>query len=97
MVMRAIWMGVPMVLTPWDRDQHAVAYRAAKLGVARSIDREELTADRLHTTLVAALEDSELHRISTREGERLRATNPGRFAVNLLTQFLSKTAESVNS
>jgi UDP:flavonoid glycosyltransferase YjiC (YdhE family) len=96
MVMRALWMGIPMVLTPWDRDQPAVAYRAARLGVARSIDREELTADSLHTTLATALDDSELHRNSRMEGERLRATNPGRFAVNLLTQFLSKTKEPVN-
>jgi len=92
MVMRAIWMGIPMVLTPWDRDQHAVAYRASRLGVAHAIDREELTADRLHTALAAALEDSELYDNSTREGERLRATNPGRLAVNLLTQFLSRSS-----
>jgi len=88
-VMRALWMGVPMVLTPWDRDQFAVAYRAGKLGVARVIDREELDAELLHRTLASALEDEALHDSSKFHHERLLRTNPPALAAELVNDFVA--------
>jgi UDP:flavonoid glycosyltransferase YjiC (YdhE family) len=87
-VMRALWMGVPMVLTPWDRDQFAVAYRAANLGVARVIDRQNLNPDVLHSALAAALDDSRITEFSARHRERLQSTNPPALAVELISQFV---------
>jgi UDP:flavonoid glycosyltransferase YjiC (YdhE family) len=86
-VMRALWMGVPMVLTPWDRDQMAVAYRAGKLGVARVIDRENVDVDVLHRELAIALSDATLRDCSKHQHERLHQTNPPALAVDLITRF----------
>jgi len=83
-VMRAIWMGVPMVLTPWDRDQFAVAYRAQKTGTARVIVRDSLTAARLHDELSAALRDANLRNAARKHRDRLQATNPRRRAVEVV-------------
>lgn len=89
-VMRALWMGVPMVLTPWDRDQLAVAYRAEKLGVARVIDREKLGAAILHRELASALGDVALHDASRFHHERLQQTNPPALAAELIEEFIAE-------
>jgi dTDP-L-oleandrosyltransferase len=89
-VMRALWMGVPMVLTPWDRDQFAVAYRASKLSVARVIEREELDAEIVHRELASALDEGVLHESSQLHHERLVRTNPPALAAELVEQFLAE-------
>ena len=89
-VMRALWMGVPMVLTPWDRDQLAVAHRAEKLGVARVIDREELDAEILQRELASALDDVALHDASQSHHERLQQTNPPALAAELVEEFIAQ-------
>ncbi|HEX9871138.1 MAG TPA: nucleotide disphospho-sugar-binding domain-containing protein, partial [Candidatus Tectomicrobia bacterium] len=40
-VAKALSYGVPMVLVPWSRDQPGVAARAAALGVAEVIARQD--------------------------------------------------------
>lgn len=46
-VTKALYYGVPMVLTPWSSDQPGVAARAAALGVAEVVERHDLTERRL--------------------------------------------------
>jgi len=57
-VLKGLYYGVPMVLIPWDRDQPGVAARAAALGVAEMIPRQDLTeallSAALHKVLGAA-------------------------------------------
>ena len=95
-VMRALWMGVPMVLTPWDRDQFAVAYRAARLGVARVVEREEVNAERLHRELAAALEDSTLRSTAAHHGQRLQRTNPVAKAADLINRLVDSRRNTHN-
>ena len=87
-VMRALWMGVPMVLTPWDRDQFAVAYRAARLGVARVIERDQVSAERLHRELTVGLDDSTLRATAAHHGQRLQSTNPSSTAADLINRLI---------
>jgi UDP:flavonoid glycosyltransferase YjiC (YdhE family) len=54
-VAKALYYGVPMVLVPWDRDQPGVAARAAALGVAEVIARQDLTARRLSVAIQRVL------------------------------------------
>jgi UDP:flavonoid glycosyltransferase YjiC (YdhE family) len=75
---------VPMVLTPWDRDQFAVAYRAQKIGTARVIARDSLTAARLHDELSSAMGDVNLRNAARKHSERIQTTNPRKCAVELL-------------
>ena len=48
-VMKALWIGRPMVLVPWGRDQPGVAARAAALGVAKVVPRVAASAESLAT------------------------------------------------
>ena len=50
-VAKALSYGVPMVLVPWSRDQPGVAARAAALGVAEVIARQDLTGLRLSAAI----------------------------------------------
>jgi MGT family glycosyltransferase len=50
-VAKALSYGVPMVLVPWGRDQPGVAARAAALGVAEVITRQDLTEQRLSAAI----------------------------------------------
>jgi MGT family glycosyltransferase len=88
-VTRALWMGVPMMLIPWDRDQFAVAHRAEKLGIARVIARESLEANLLQDEIESALTDQALRDRSKIQHERLQQTNPPELAVELITRFAS--------
>jgi UDP:flavonoid glycosyltransferase YjiC (YdhE family) len=46
-VAKALYYGVPMVLIPWGSDQPGVAARAAALGVAEVVARQDITEQRL--------------------------------------------------
>ncbi len=50
-VTKALSYGVPMVLVPWGRDQPGVAARAAALGIAEVIPRQDLTEARLSAAI----------------------------------------------
>jgi hypothetical protein len=87
-VMKALWLGRPMVLVPWGRDQPGVAARAAALDVAAVVPREGTSAEALSTAVDRALADEQMHATSAQHGERLRATDPPTKAVELLEQLL---------
>ncbi len=57
-VMKALWHGRPMVLVPWGRDQPGVAARAAALGVAGVVQRDEASEETLSVAIDRALTDA---------------------------------------
>jgi MGT family glycosyltransferase len=87
-VMKALWHGTPMVLVPWGRDQPGVAARAVHLGVARVVQREEMTAASLSTVIDGALRDQSMQAEARRHGERMRTTDPARAAASLIETLL---------
>ncbi len=72
-VTKALYYGVPMVLVPWDRDQPGVAARAAALGVAEVIARQDLTEMRLSMAIRKVLGTPHYKESATRFAERLQA------------------------
>jgi UDP:flavonoid glycosyltransferase YjiC (YdhE family) len=88
-VMKALWHGQPMVLVPWGRDQPGVAARAAALGVAYAVDREQVSAASLAAGIDAVLADPSLVHQAQSHGARLRTTDPPRAAASLLETLLS--------
>lgn len=57
-VAQCLRAGVPMLIVPWSHDQPDNASRMVRLGVARSLKRSKLNADRLAQGLTELLEDS---------------------------------------
>src|SRR3989454_508339 len=74
-VMKALWIGRPMVLVPWGRDQPGVAARAAALGVAAVVPRGQASAEALSTAIDRVLADEAMAAASARHGRRLRSTD----------------------
>lgn len=87
-VMKALWHGRPMVLVPWGRDQPGVAARAAALGVARVVPREEASPETLAAAIDAVLDNEAMRREAERHGARLRATDPPAVAAAALETLL---------
>jgi hypothetical protein len=87
-VMKALWIGRPMILVPWGRDQPGVAARAAALGVAAVVPREEASAEALSTSIDRILSDEKVREESARQGARLRSTDPPARAAELLERLL---------
>ena len=87
-VMKALWHGRPMVLVPWGRDQPGVAARAAALGVAQVVARDDVTADVLSAAVERALTDASMLEAATQQGERLRNTDPQATAAALLEALM---------
>jgi UDP:flavonoid glycosyltransferase YjiC (YdhE family) len=83
-VMKALWHGRPMVLVPWGRDQPGVAARAAALGTAEVVRRDE--ADR--RTLAAAIDrvsaDEQMRLVAAQHSARLKETDPPQTAASLI-------------
>lgn len=71
-VTKALYYGVPMVLVPWDRDQPGVAARAAALGVAEVIARQDLTEARLSAAIDKVLGTPRYQENAARFAERLQ-------------------------
>ena len=88
-VAKAMYFGVPMVLVPWDRDQPGVARRAAALGVARVLQREDLSPVRLAGAIREILEDPGYAERASLHGERIRAYDPPRLLVEKIEAFLA--------
>ncbi len=57
-VAQCLRAGVPMVVVPWSHDQPDNAYRMVRLGVARSMKRNDLTTARLARELTELLGNS---------------------------------------
>jgi MGT family glycosyltransferase len=72
-VMKALYYGVPMVLVPWGRDQPGVAARAARLGVATVIPRDECSAARVTQAVSHVLTDSRYQETAERVAGRLQS------------------------
>jgi hypothetical protein len=87
-VMKALWIGRPMILVPWGRDQPGVAARAAALGVAAVVPREQASAEALSTSIDRILSDEKVREESARQGARLRSTDPPARAAELLERLL---------
>jgi UDP:flavonoid glycosyltransferase YjiC (YdhE family) len=83
-VLKALWVGRPMVLVPWGRDQPGVAARAEALGVARVVPRESLSAPALATAIRATLADPAMAEAAARHAERLQQTDPPALAASLI-------------
>ncbi len=72
-VTKALYYGVPMVLVPWGRDQPGVAARAAAVGVAEVVARQDLTELRLSAVIHKVLGTPSYQEKSARFAERLQA------------------------
>src|SRR5947209_412436 len=87
-VMKALWYGRPMALVPWGRDQPGVAARAAALGVARSVPREDASPKTISDAVDAVLDDQNMLQQAQHHATRLRATDPSQAAAALLETLL---------
>lgn len=72
-VTKALYYGVPMVLVPWDRDQPGVAARAAAVGVAEVVARQDLTEVRLSAAIHKVLATPSYQENAARFAKRLQA------------------------
>jgi UDP:flavonoid glycosyltransferase YjiC (YdhE family) len=75
-VMKALWLGVPMVLVPWGRDQPGVAARAEALGTATVLDRNAIDAETISTAIDRCLTNEQMHAAASQHHGRLAATAP---------------------
>jgi MGT family glycosyltransferase len=75
-VAKALHYGVPMVLVPWGRDQPGVASRAAALGVAEAVARQDITEQRLSSAIHRVLESPRYKEIAARIARNLQAQDP---------------------
>jgi hypothetical protein len=87
-VMKALWKGRPMVLVPWGRDQPGVAARAAALGVAVVVPREEASTESIRAAVDQVLSDESVQEAVTRHSARLQASDPGAASASLLESLL---------
>ncbi len=87
-VMKALWIGRPMVLVPWGRDQPGVSARAAALGVAAVVPREHASADSLSSAIDAVLADEDMRAAVALHSARLQATDPPSRAADLIEQLI---------
>jgi MGT family glycosyltransferase len=71
-VAKALYYGVPMVLIPWGSDQPGVAARAAALGVAEVVARQDITEQRLAAAIHKVLGTPRYHENATRIASRMQ-------------------------
>ncbi len=90
-VTKAIYYGVPMVLVPWGRDQPGVAARAAALGVAEVIARQDLTEMRLSAAIRKVLGTQRYQENAVRFSERLQARDAVALACAQIEALLETT------
>ena len=86
-VMKALWYGCPMVLVPWGRDQPGVAARAAALGVAEVVPRDELPAA-IGEAATRVLDDDGMREEAEQHAARLQLTDPPDVAAGLVESLL---------
>ncbi len=88
-VIRSLYHGVPMVLVPWDRDQPGVAYRAAKVGTAEVIAREDFTDQRLAEAVTKVLANQSYGQSAAGFARRLQSQDPVGAACDLIEQWFA--------
>jgi UDP:flavonoid glycosyltransferase YjiC (YdhE family) len=92
-VMKALWHGRPMVLVPWGRDQPGVAARAAALGTAVVVPREQADESTLRAAIEQVRGGPEFATRASEHGARLRATDPGTDAALALETLTIRPAD----
>ena len=90
-VAKALSYGVPMVLVPWDRDQPGVAARAAALGVAEVIARQDLTEQRLSAAVHSVLGTPRYQENAARIAGRMQARDAVALARARIEELLETT------
>ena len=88
-VMKAIYHGVPMVLVPWGRDQPGVAARAEKLGVAQTVEREELNRESLGRAIREVIDNPSYREQAQLASRRLHSEDSVALACKHIEEFLS--------
>lgn len=74
-VTKSLYYGVPMVLVPWARDQPGVAARAAALGAAAVVPRQDLTELLLEAAIARVLDNSDYNENAARLSHHLQAND----------------------
>jgi len=87
-VMKALWYGCPMVLVPWGRDQPGVAARAAALGVAEVVPRDEASPAAIGEAVTRVLDDDGMREKAEQHAARLQLTDPPDVAAGLIEGLL---------
>jgi len=87
-VMKALWYGCPMVLVPWGRDQPGVAARAAALGVAEVVPRDEASPAAIGEAVTRVLDDGGMREKAEHHAARLQLTDPPDVAAGLIEGLL---------
>jgi len=87
-VMKALWYGQPMVLVPWGRDQPGVAARAAALGVAEVVRREDASGETLAAAVDRTLGSETMRAAAAQRAARLQATDPPAIAAALIEALI---------
>jgi UDP:flavonoid glycosyltransferase YjiC (YdhE family) len=87
-VMKALWYGCPMVLVPWGRDQPGVAARAAALGVAEVVARDDASPATIGEAVTRVLDDDGMREAVKRHAARLQLTDPPDVAAELIEGLL---------
>ena len=90
-VAKALYYGVPMVLVPWGRDQPGVASRAAALGTAEVLTRQDITVPRLSAAIHQVLGIPRYQEIAARIAGRLQAQDPVALARARIEELLETT------
>ena len=80
-----------MVLVPWDRDQPGVAARAAALGVAEVIARQDLMGYRLAAAIQRVLGTSRYQEHAARIASHLQARDAVAIARARIEELLETT------
>jgi UDP:flavonoid glycosyltransferase YjiC (YdhE family) len=80
-----------MVLVPWDRDQPGVAARAAALGVAEVIARQDLTALRLSAAIQRVLGTPRYQENAARIASHLQARDAVALARARIEELMEMT------
>jgi UDP:flavonoid glycosyltransferase YjiC (YdhE family) len=93
-VIRSLYHGVPMVLVPWDRDQPGVAYRAAKVGAAEVVAREDFTDERLAQAVTKVLANQSYSQSAAGFARRLQSQNSVGTACVLVEQLLAPNSQA---
>jgi MGT family glycosyltransferase len=86
-VSKALYHGVPMILLPWNRDQPGVADRAARLGVAEVVLREDVNETSVKAAVSRVFSDAEYQERATSISKKIKVTNPIALACQLLEDF----------
>lgn len=75
LVLKSMVHSVPMILVPWGRDQPGVAARAATLGIAEVIRKEDCSHDSLAAAVTRVSSTKKLRTSATAHAHRSKMLN----------------------